>query len=298
MALNYLLPVASKFVDFVKSISVGFRRRWKAGLGRALSVAGGIWLVTEIITKVSRTSEDWFRQHGDLYLACMVVACIACFFVYSYETRSVSFVVPTTHSRITIRFGDLLAEPTDWLIGVNEFFDSDVGHLVSQDSLHGKFIAKVFGGDGPKFRSALNSALAGTSPVPTERPVQPSLRYKIGNTAVIANGDHRAFLVALSQTNLVTAKASSSVPQLWDALTGALQSVHDYGNGAPLSMPLVGNGQSSLNVQPQHLLRLIALTLVDFGRKVGLPKQVNIILPEACFEVLDIREIQRDWSKT
>jgi hypothetical protein len=45
------------------------------------------------------------------------------------------------------------------------------------------------------------------------------------------------------------------------------------------------------------LLRLIVLALVDFGRKVGLPKQVNIVVPEACFEMLDIREIKRDWRR-
>jgi hypothetical protein len=39
------------------------------------------------------------------------------------------------------------------------------------------------------------------------------------------------------------------------------------------------------------------LALVDFGRKVGLPKQVTIVVPEACFEQLDTREIRRDWMK-
>jgi Domain of unknown function (DUF6430) len=62
-------------------------------------------------------------------------------------------------------------------------------------------------------------------------------------------------------------------------------------------LPLIGNGQSSVNIEPQHLLRLIVLALVEYGRKVGLPNQVSIIVPEDCFKMLDIQEIQRDWSK-
>jgi hypothetical protein len=236
-------------------------------------------------------------HHGDLYAIGVLTAGLIWFFVYSFETRSVSFFVPTTDSMITIRFGDLLQEQTDWLIGVNEFFDSEVGHLVSKESLHGKFIAAVYNGDALQFRKAIDAALVGANPIQTQRSIQPGLRYEIGTTTVLPYGPRKAFLVAMSHSDLVTAKASSNVPLLWSALQGALQSVHDYGNGAPLSMPLIGNGRSSVNIEPQHLLRLIVLALVDFGRKVGLPKQVNIILAAACFEMLDIRELKRDWKK-
>ena len=113
----------------------------------------------------------------------------------------------------------------------------------------------------------------------------------------MANGAHKAFLVAMSRTDHITHKAGSTVPMLWDAMKGALKAVNDHGNGEPFAMPLIGNGLSSVNVEPQHLLRLIILALVDFGRKVGLPKQVTIVVPEGCFEQLDIREIKRDWMK-
>jgi hypothetical protein len=133
---------------------------------------------------------------------CVLVAGIIWFIAYSYETRLVSFLVPTTDSRINIRFGDLLTEPTDWLIGVGEFFDSDVGHLVAQESLHGKFIAKVFNGDAPKFRAAVEAALVGANAIQTPRSIQPSLRYEIGTTAVLPNGAWKAFLVAMSYSDL------------------------------------------------------------------------------------------------
>jgi 20S proteasome alpha/beta subunit len=105
--------------------------------------------------------------------------------------------------------------------------------------------------------------------------------------------------MAMARTDHATFKASSDVATLWAALKGGLTAVHTYGGGAPLAMPLFGNGQSGINLAPQHLLRLVTLALVDFGRNSNtqLPKQVTVILHDRCFEELDIREIARDWKK-
>jgi hypothetical protein len=285
------------FRGAIKSFNVGIRRRWLGGLTQALSAAGGIWLITEITTKVSDTAEHWIKDHGNYYSAFVLAVSAIWFLWHVYEVRSVAFSLPTTDTRIRIRYGDLFEQPTDWLIGVGEFFDSDVGHVVSQNSLHGKLINTTYGGDTALFRALVDNALTGVKGIRTQRPIAPKTKYDIGTTAVLARSPHKVFLVAMSYTDPETSKASSDVPTLWNALRGALTSVRNHGNGAPLSLPLIGNGQSSVNIAPQHLLRLIVLALVDYGRRTGLPKEVSIIVPEDCFEALDIREIRRDWRK-
>lgn len=282
--------------EILKSLKVGLARRWIAGIAKAFSLAGGIWLATSIATKISPTFDAALIQNGSWYATFVVVVCLIRFVFHIYEVRSVSFMVPTTDSTISIRFGDLLAERTDWLIGVGEFFDSAVGHVVSKDSLHGKVMENVFNGDAQRFRKAVDLALESFTGVFTQRAFEPKFKYDIGTTVVLENGPHKIYLVAMSHVHLQTAKASSTVPLLWEALRGALTSVTNFGNGAPLSLPLIGNGRSSVNIEPQHLLRLIVLALVDFGRKNSLPKSVNVIVPEGCFEMLDIREIKRDWE--
>lgn len=280
----------------LKSLTVGLARRWRTGLTQALGVVGAIWLLTEILTRVSPAATSWLDLNGNLYILLVFSAGSLLFVVHSFETRRITFKVPTTDSNITIKFGNIFDEESDWVIGVNEFFDGHIGQVVAQNSVHGQFITKIFNGDETLFREAMDAALVGVAKVATTRQTKPRDRYEIGTTAVVQNGAHKAFLVAMSHTDLMTAKAASTVPLLWDAMRGALQSVHAYGNGQPLAMPLIGNGRSSVNIEPQHLLRLLVLSLVDFGRKVGLPKEVTIVVPEACFDVLDIREIKRDWK--
>lgn len=254
-------------------------------------------MITEIATKVSDQVEHWVKDHGDYYSAIVLTAAAIWFIKHIYEVRSVSFNLPTTNTKIEIRYGDLFKAQTDWLIGVGEFFDSEVGQVVSKNSLHGKLINNVYNGDATLFRSQVDAALVNAKGTGVPRSISPRLKYDIGTTAVLTNGSHKVFLVAMSRTHPDTHKASSDVPTLWVALRGALESIHNHGNGAPISLPLIGNGQSSVNIDPQYLLRLIVLALVDFGRKIGLPNQVSIIVPEDCFKMLDIREIRRDWRK-
>ncbi|MFZ2157972.1 MAG: macro domain-containing protein [Bradyrhizobium sp.] len=141
------------FGGAIKSFNVGIRRRWFGGLTQALSAAGGIWLITEIATKVSDTAEHLIKDHGNYYSAFVLAVSTIWFLWHVYEVRSVAFNLPTTDTRIRIRYGDLFEQPTDWLIGVGEFFDSDVGHVVSQNSLHGKLINITYGGDTALFRA-------------------------------------------------------------------------------------------------------------------------------------------------
>lgn len=281
---------------FLKSLLLGFKRRWWTGITRAFAVAGAIWLVTEISMKSFAAVDGFITAHGSGYAASVVTACLLTFLYHIYETRSVSFRVPTTNSRISIFYGDLLKTDTDWLIGVGEFFDSDLGHVVSSQSLHGKLIEAVWNSDTGRFRKDVDAALKGVRFEPTERSFKPDKKYPIGTTVVLPRAARKIFLVAMSRTDLTSSKASSTVPLLWDALRGALSSVHNFGNGGTISLPLIGNGRSSVNIEPQHLLQLIVLALIDFGRRTGLPNQVNVVLPEDCFEKLDIREIKRDWS--
>src|SRR5258708_28387766 len=118
------------FDGAIKSFVVGVRRRWRTGIAQALGVDGAIWLVTEIVTKVYDPAEHWLKQHGDYYSEFVLMAAAVWFIIYTYEARSVSFTLPTTGTRINIRYGDLFEQSTDWLIGVGEFFDSEVGQIV------------------------------------------------------------------------------------------------------------------------------------------------------------------------
>jgi membrane protein DedA with SNARE-associated domain len=97
----------------IKSLQVGVGRRWQTGIVQALSVVGTIWLITEITSKVSDQAEHWVKDHGNYYIAIVLVGAAIWFIKYIYEVRSVSFNLPTTNTKIEIRYGDLFEAQTD-----------------------------------------------------------------------------------------------------------------------------------------------------------------------------------------
>jgi hypothetical protein len=285
----------------LKSITLGVQRRWWDGLRNGLAAVGAVWTIIEVITTASTSAKLALDAHGHDYLVAMAILFVVVFLAYVVEPQSVSFKVPNTDTKITLKYSDIFEQDANLLIGVNEFFDGELGAPVSKKTVHGQLIIRNFNGSAVSFRAAVDPALAalGVSALPTSRTIEPRKAYPIGTTVSVPNRSHSIFLMAMAHTDLNTSKASSDVPRLWTALRQGLQVVHDNGNGEPLAMPLLGNGQSGVNLEPQHLLRLLVLALVDFATNTAarLPKDVTIVLHESCFEGLDIREIARDWKK-
>ena len=279
-----------------QSVAVGLRRRWKRGFAAFLSVLGTIWLFTEVLTRVSKDVSLWLDGHGTLYLVMAGGAAIIAFGLASYEARKVYFTVPNTDTTLTLKFGSIFDEDAHWLIGINEFFDSTLGDIVATSSLHGQIIARLYNGNQATFRNDVDNALAAYTGDAVQPAVGQKIKYPLGTTAVIARGPRKVFLVAISKTEIATNRSSSNVPILWDALGEALKQVDSVGNGEPLAMPLIGNGRASLNIPPQHLLRLITLKLVQEARNYDLPRSITINLSDDCFEFLDLIEIKNGWS--
>jgi hypothetical protein len=279
-----------------QSFAVGFRRRWWRSLTAALSVLGTVWLLTEITTRVSKGASTWLDGHGFGYLVVAGLLSLTGFLVAVYEPREVSFRLPNTGTTLTLKFANIFNEATDWIVAVNEYFDSTLGDIVAATSLHGQVISRVYSGNEQNFRADVDNALAGYQGVKEARTKGHPIRYPLGTVAIIKNGPHRIYLLALTKTDTVTHRAKSTVPILWDALGEALATVDRVGNGAPVAMPLIGNGRASLNIAPQHLLRLIALKIVDAKRTHDLPRNMTINLSDDCFDHLDIVEIKRGWS--
>ena len=261
-------------------------RRWWNGLRNGLASVGAIWTVTEVVTSALPSMKLAFEAQGADYLRIMVILFVAVFIGTVIEPAEVTFRVPNTDTKITLKFADLFALDANLLIGVNELFDGELGVPVSQSTVHGQFIVRNFGASSASFRAVVDPALTatGAQPVATGRAMHPSDAYPIGTTIAVPNGARTAFLMAMARTDLVTSKASSDVPTLWTALRRGLLTVNQQGNGEPLAMPLFGNGQSGVKLEPQHLLRLLILALVDFATNSSarLPKKVTIALHEGC----------------
>jgi hypothetical protein len=83
---------------------------------------------------------------------------------------------------------------------------------------------------------------------------------------------------------------------MWAALAGLWQAVRVSSNGHPISLPLVGAGQSGVALEPKHLLRLILLSILVATRDGEVCKRINIVLRDDLFEKVDLQSVKNEWS--
>ena len=250
-----------------RRLQLGVRRRAGVALRDSLS-ALAIYLLFVDLLSVWSVAEDLISDHPGFHFTGAGLIALVAFLRSAWEPGTVSFALPTARdTQLTIKFGDLFDEPADLLIPANEYFDHELGEAVSPTSVHGGLIARSYRSNGQRFREEVDAALASEPSTAACRVGRPANKYSIGTTAVLRDGERKAFVFALTNTDLVTSKASADVPMLWAAVTKALHKVDAHGNGEPLALPLIGNGRSGVGLPAQHLLRLLVVLLAEFDKK-------------------------------
>jgi hypothetical protein len=280
----------------MKRYRIGLGRRRKLLFSWALTGLGGAWLLVEPTTFFFPPAKQFVEANSGLTFLGFLVTGLAFAAWRAREPQHISFRLRSTNTVIEIGFGDLFAQITHLAIPVNEFFDGELGNRVSDRSVHGQFIARFFNSDARRFEAACDAALKGSEPDTVDRPGGRRKKYPIGTTAVVAIGGARAFLFASSTTDIETAKARSDLPTMWGALEELWRSVRTSSNGQGVSLPLVGAGQSAVGFEPQHLLRIILLSILVATREREISKRIAIVLHEDIFDQMDLRAVQAEWS--
>jgi len=280
--------------DVLKSLWIGARRRWIQGIVAALAYVGALWTVTEIATTASASAKALLDEHGNIYLAFAIAGSAVAFLIRVYEPRHVAFCIPSTATKVTLKFADLFEQDADIVVAVTEYIDGEIGQRVSGRSVHGQLIQRWFSSEA-EFRNAVDAKLVTQSATSTGRSPGPDAAYPLGTTIRVSAGPKQAYIFVFAHADPVTDKAFVGLSEAIDAVRAMLLCLHQHASGRAVAMPLIGTGQSSLNLPPQHLLRLLVLLIVTVAREKALPRDVRICLHDDCFEELDLREIARDW---
>jgi hypothetical protein len=208
----------------------------------------------------------------------------------------VRFKIKNTNTLLDISFGDLFKAPGCKVIPVNEYFDSELGDHVSARSLHGQLLRDYFGGHPASFNERVDEDLKTQASEEVSRPTGRSRRYPIGTTAVVPARDQRFLLVAFCKTDLETLKAFADVPDLWAALSGLWRKARICAGGDTVSVPLIGGGLSGLGLPSSQLLQLLLISIVRENKREHIANEIQVILPDACLDEIDLRPIKDEWS--
>ena len=204
---------------------------------------------------------------------------------------------PNTGIRIVE--GDLFDQSASLVIGMCDTFDTEVPHIIAQNSVQGQFLAKVYASDQKLLDQALKASLAGASPCGTIAKPGKRTRYPIGTVAVIRHQDRRHFYcLAYTEMNEQN-EARASIGGVWQSLECLWREVRISGNGAPVAIPVIGGGQARLSqiLPRQDSIRLMALSFMLASRHEKVCDWLDIVVRSEDVSRLDMLEL-RDFLKS
>lgn len=267
-----------------RRLVAGVRRHpWRAALSCYLAFAG-LWTVAEP-----------FAQHvapGIAHAWGLAVLAAAALLLGASRValrRHVEFMLPHSNTTVAITPGNLLEFDGHVVIPVNDGFDCEVGPRVSQTSLHGQCIERLYAGDTARFAADVENALRDVSPAPPERP-DAHRRYPIGTVAAIPHGKHKLFLVAVAHTDERTHKATTDVDKLLLAWRRVWEAVRVHANGFPIAAPVMGTGLAGVPLPYADAFRIALIALTRESKERAVASRIDFLVPEAQTVTTDIRQ--------
>jgi len=251
-----------------------------------------IWTIVESVSHYyPQLKIEGFNYHISFIVISSIIA-----FYRVYQPKKISIRVNTSDTILNIYYGDVFEQKGFTAIAVNEYFDSELGEPVSENSLHGMTIKRFFGGHPEAFDRAINDELSNINFIDVPRIKGKNKKYPIGTTARINANEHKFLLFALAHTNIETFKAYSDMSTMLLAMNGLFEKARNSTAGEPLVLPLIGSGISGVGLPATQLVQLIILAIIDETKKNQICKQIDLVLHESRFDEVDLEYIKKQWS--
>jgi len=236
------------------------------------------------------------KPEGAYWYAAILLVSVVTGLSRCWPREHIKLQIPASDSSIEIRFGDIFEDVGIIVVPVNEYFDGSLGDHVSENSLHGLFIRDVLGGQSSTFFDLTSKALESVEAEEVQRKSGQIKKYPIGTVARVDINQKRYLLAALSRTDLKTLKASATVHELWECLTGIWQGVRNFSNGNCVKIPLLGSGLSGIGLPPKNLIQIIVTSFLYCTKQQKIADEVTLVLPSRLKGEIDLKTIKRSWT--
>jgi hypothetical protein len=240
-----------------------------------LQIFGAGWLLLEPLALWRPESLDWgARGYLALAGASLLVAV-----AYTWPKTCITRRLAVSDTRITVQTGNVLDRIGNIVVGVSDVFDTELGDVISPQSVQGQFQARYFP-NTPELDAAIAQSLLGQHAEPDGSKARgKNLRYKIGTVATIRHGVRRFFLSAYTTmgSNL---QAQSNICDLTTSLEACWNSIRAAGQHEPVHMPVIGSRFARTGLPRALLIQFIILSFLNEERRASLTSHLHIHIAE------------------
>jgi hypothetical protein len=220
------------------------------GLKSILAIFGIIWLIVETLDFFQVYTRD---KYASIAFFIFLILSILISIFLKRPIKSISLSFPEYDFTIEVRIANLFNLSGATMVSTNTVFEADVAAgKIAVDSLQGQFTAKYYTGNQNELIKSIKEELAlinSTSP------------YPIGTTIPIHTHGKTFYFTAMAELG-EGGNASSSIPQVLDALNGLWDYVKHKGELIELVVPIIGTGRGRVKISRKKMIALIAESFV------------------------------------
>ncbi|MBP7930847.1 MAG: hypothetical protein KAZ88_11410 [Acidimicrobiia bacterium] len=253
---------------------VGQLQRRARMVGHRFLVALGVCAIP--IGILAPLSPDWWD--GKWWLVLLVAAGAAGWAFLGLRRRQPT---QTYAENVTIRLvvGDLFEQNASAIIGMTTTFDSAVPEVIAASSVQGHFLQKVYAGSQATLDQDLEAALAHVSPVGTIVKPGKEAIYPLGTAITLPiTAQLRYYCAAYSDMDQQN-RATGSIRGVLDGLENSWDQIDAYGNGEPICVPLIGQGQSRIpELTAEISVRLMAFSFLLRSKRSRFSSELRIVI--------------------
>lgn len=201
--------------------------------------------------------------------------------VYSKYRNSIKIQFKNPDVEIKVKYGNLIDEKDNLVIGINNFFDTHIGdEIILPSSIQGQFEEKYYKNNVPQLDKEINKCLKKKNIEPSgniRKKIGKNSGYPIGTTVTIKNNNRYVFLCAYSNMNEYC-KAESNIEYLTISLNKLWEEIKNNGQCLPLSMGVIGSGLARINVSNETLLYLLLAHFMSSSKNEIITSKLTIVL--------------------
>lgn len=229
---------------------------------------------------------------GTAVLIVVIILSIIGGIIWSWP-RPITQQYNSPNTRITIVKGDLLDANTHLVIGTVDTFDTETPDIISNGSLQGQALHRLYGGNLKDMNDGIESALAGKTKTATIQKAGKQDRYSVGTVATVKQSARLLFFSAYCEMD-ANNNSHSTPDKLWTSLSMLWDEIALRGNGNTVSIPVVGGGQARLSslVPAQDAIRITLLSFMFASRKNRICDELRIVVRPEDYNKMDRLELQ------
>lgn len=228
---------------------------------------------------------------------CLTLAFIFIFYSF-FIKREISMSLSNLDTKITIKIGNILSEDGHLVIGFSDCFDTEIGDVISKNSLQGKFSDSIYGGDIQRLDRELDQALEGVSfSVDSTKNKGKNKRYGVGTVAVL-NGQSKKFFCCAYSRMGSDLKAKSTINDIWLSLNKIWEEFRLKGQQGKVCIPIIGSKLARVDGSSCILMiKIIALSFIINSKIEKISQELTIVICENDAEKINFLELE-DFIKT